>query len=172
MKLFHFTCAANVLPIMEQGLLPHLDPAMSPDCAVVWLTEQPDVRLSQAEGDAVARTLKFLEAPYYDLIRMKAGEIDAVEAGPPHQWWYGSKGERMKLESGDTITFVPPVDDLMRLTVQVPDDGDLHRYATWPHRPMTPFLRKLYKLPYVRLWRVYTGRLAASSIVEANAVRG
>src|SRR6516164_398524 len=40
MKLYHFTTADKVLPIKERGLLPSLEPQMSPDHAVVWLTSQ------------------------------------------------------------------------------------------------------------------------------------
>ena len=39
--LYHFTDAANVLPIKERGLLPGYDQTVSPYHPLVWLTTQP-----------------------------------------------------------------------------------------------------------------------------------
>ena len=54
MKLYHFTTADQVLPIQKHGLLPSLEPQMSPDHTVVWLTSQPDVSLTERDARAMA----------------------------------------------------------------------------------------------------------------------
>ena len=50
----HFTTADKVIAIREYGLLPSLEPVMSPDHAVVWLTSQPDVSLTEQDAKAMA----------------------------------------------------------------------------------------------------------------------
>jgi hypothetical protein len=61
---------------------------------------------------------------------------------------------------------VQPEDDVMRLTVDVPDDGRLFRYVTWPDRP----LKATCSQPYVRLWYVYLGSIAPQMITEVLPV--
>ena len=63
MKLYHFTTADKVIAIREYGLLPSLEPVMSPDHAVVWLTSQPDVSLTEQDAKAMALWLHLYEAP-------------------------------------------------------------------------------------------------------------
>ena len=94
MKLYHFTTADKLLAIKEHGLLPALDPDMSPDHAVVWLTSQPDVSVTERDAKAMAFWLHLYEAPLEDLRRMRAGEIKTIAAKPCRQWWYGTKGNQ------------------------------------------------------------------------------
>ena len=92
MKLYHFTTADKVLPIKERGLLPSLEPQMSPDHAVVWLTSQPDVSHTERDARAMALLLQAYEAPLEDLQRMRAGETEKFEAGRCKRWRYGTMG--------------------------------------------------------------------------------
>src|SRR6516164_4332857 len=69
MKLYHFTTADKVLPIKERGLLPSLEPQMSPDHAVVCLTSQQDVSLTERDAKAMALWLQAYEAPLDELKR-------------------------------------------------------------------------------------------------------
>jgi hypothetical protein len=129
MRLYHFTVVKNVLRIKERRLLPSVEETMAPNHAVVWLTTQPDASFSADEGAWMAMHSGFYEAP---LSELRVGEITC---DPPTQWWYGSKVKRRPMEIDGrtvTVTFVPPEDDLVRLTVDVPDDGCLYRYVTWP----------------------------------------
>ena len=66
-----------------------------------------------------------------------------------------------------TVTFSPHEDDLVRLTVEVPDNKLLHRYVTWPGRPKSdPMLRRACKLSHIRLWYVYCGTISPTAITE------
>jgi hypothetical protein len=155
MKLYHFTCADQVLPIKEHGLLPSLEPQMSPDHAVVWLTSQPDVSLTERDAKAVALWLQTYEAPLEDLRRMRAGEIETLEAGPCKRWRYGTTAERLHMVINGqerTVTFVGDADDLVRLAIDVgDDDANLHRYVTWRNRPTLRRHRTVYQLDHIRL---------------------
>src|SRR6516162_6722312 len=95
MKLYHFTTADKVLPIKERGLLPSLEPQMSPDHAVVCLTSQQDVSLTERDAKAMALWLQAYEAPLDELKRMRAGETETFEAGRCKRWRDGSMGERL-----------------------------------------------------------------------------
>ena len=166
MKLYHFTTADRVLPIKERGLLPSLEPQMSPDHAVVWLTSQPDVSLTERDAKAMALWLQAYEAPLEELQRMRAGETEKFEAGPCKRWRYGTMGERLHVVINGqerTVTFVGDADDLVRLAIDVrDDDANLHRYVTWKRRQ----LRAVYHLGHIRLWYVYLSRIAPDAITE------
>jgi hypothetical protein len=172
MKLFHFTTADKVLPIKERGLLPSLEPQMSPDHAVVWLTSQPDVSLTERDAKAMALWLQAYEAPLEDLRRMRAGETEKFEAGRCKRWRYGTMGERLHMVINGqerTVTFVGDADDLVRLAIDVrEDDANLHRYSTWPNRPKMRRHRAFYQLDHVRLWYVYLARIAPVAITEVR----
>ena len=139
MKLYHFTTADRVLPIKERGLLPSLEPQMSPDHAVVWLTSQPDVSLTERDARAMALWLQFYEAPLSELQRMRAGEIETFEARPCKRWRYGTMGERLHMVINGqkrTVAFVGDTDNLVRVAIDISeDDANLSRYITWPNRP-------------------------------------
>ena len=172
MKLYHFTTADKVLPIKERGLLPSLEPQMSPDQAVVWLISQPDVSLTERDAKAMALWLQAYEAPLEDLRRMRAGKIKTIAAKPCRQWWYGTKGKRLRMVINGqerTVTFVGDADDLVRLAIDVrEDDANLHRYSTWPNRPKMRRHRAFYQLDHVRLWYVYLARIAPVAITEVR----
>ena len=172
MKLFHFTTADKVLPIKERGLLPSLEPQMSPDQAVVWLISQPDVSLTERDAKAMALWLQAYEAPLEELQRMRAGETEKFEAGPCKRWRYGTMGERLHMVINGqerTVTFVGDADDLVRLAIDVrEDDANLHRYSTWPNRPKMRRHRAFYQLDHVRLWYVYLARIAPVAITEVR----
>jgi hypothetical protein len=94
MKLFHFTTADKVLPIKERGLLPSLEPQMSPDHAVVWLTSQPDVSLTERDAKAMALWLQAYEAPLEELqrsvpVKPKSSRPDRANAGGTAPWESG-----------------------------------------------------------------------------------
>jgi hypothetical protein len=77
----------------------------------------------------------------------------------------------MKIDGREvTVTYVPEKDDVMRLTVNVPEDGRLFRYVTWPDRPKLKVMRDTYRQPYVRLWYVYLGIISPNSITEVTPV--
>jgi len=134
MKLYHFTTADKVIAIRECGLLPSLEPVMSPDHAVVWLTSQPDVSRTEQDAKAMALWLHLYEAPLEGLRRMRAAEIKTIAAKPCRQWWYGTKGQRLHMVINGqkrTVTFVGDADDLVRLSIDVrDDDANLHQYVT------------------------------------------
>ena len=166
MKLYHFTTADKVIAIREYGLLPSLEPVMSPDHAVVWLTSQQDVSVTERDAKAMALWLHLYEAPLEDLRRMRAGEIKTIAAKPCRQWWYGTKGERLRMVINGqerTVTFVGDADDIVRIAIDVSDDdANLHRYVTWKRRQ----LRAVYHLGHIRLWYVYLSRIAPDAITE------
>jgi len=170
MKLYHFTTADKVLAIKEYGLLPGLEPTMSPDHAVVWLTSQPDVSVTERDAKAMALWLHLYEAPLEDLRRMRAGEIKTIAAKPCRQWWYGTKGQRLHMVINGqkrTVTFVGDADDLVRLSIDVrDDDANLHQYVTWRNRRKRRHLRAIYELGHIRLWYVYLSRIAPDAITE------
>ena len=172
MKLYHFTTADKVLSIKERGLLPSLEPQMSPDYAVVWLTSRPDVSLTERDEKAMALWLQAYEAPLEELQRMRAGETEKFEAGPCKRWRYGTMGERLHMVINGqerTVTFVGETDDLVRLAIDVrEDDANLHRYSTWPNRPKMRRHRAFYQLDHVRLWYVYLARIAPVAIAEVR----
>ena len=172
MKLYHFTTADQVLPIQKHGLLPSLEPQMSPDHTVVWLTSQPDVSLTERDARAMALWLQFYEAPLSELQRMRAGEIETFEARPCKRWRYGTMGERLHMVINGqkrTVTFVGDADDLVRLAIDVrEDDANLRRYSTWPNRPKMRRHRAFYQLDHVRLWYVYLARIAPVAITEVR----
>jgi hypothetical protein len=58
------------------------------------------------------------------------------------------------------------------LTVQLPtNDGKLFRYVTWPNRVKTnAALRFSCKLPHVRRWHVYLGRISPDLITAVTPV--
>ena len=174
MKLYHFTTADKVIAIREYGLLPSLEPVMSPDHAVVWLTSQPDVSLTEQDAKAMAFWLHLYEAPLEDLRRMRAGDIETLEAGPCKRWRYGTTAERLHMVINGqerTVTFVGDADDLVRLTIDVrDDDANLHRYIKWRDRPNTRQLRAFYRLGHIRLWFVYLARIAPDAITETRPV--
>ena len=120
MRLYHFTKAANLLPIKERGLLPSVDEGMSHH-PVVWLTTEP-----------------------YPNMRVT---ID-----------------------GNRISVEPPENNLVRLTVEVPNDGRLFRYVTWPDRPKPrKWPRSTYKALEVTIfeyWYVYLGSIAPQLVTE------
>ena len=91
MKLYHYTGVEDLLPIKQRGLLPARD-LISPDYAVVWLTTQPDVSLTEQEGRAMATVLHRYEAPLRELQRQRASEI---ETRPRTRWSYGPNSERL-----------------------------------------------------------------------------
>jgi hypothetical protein len=170
MKLYHFTTADKVLAIKEQGLLPAIEPVMSPDHAVVWLTSQPDVSVSEQDAKAMAFWLHLYQAPVEELRRMRAGETKTLQAAPCRQWWYGTTAERVHMVINgqeSTVTFVGDADDLLRLTIKVPDnDAMLHRYIKWRDRPNTRQLRSVYRLGHIRLWFVCLARIAPDAITD------
>ena len=170
MKLYHFTTADKVLAIKEYGLLPGLEPTMSPDHAVVWLTSQPDVSVTAQDAKAMALWLHLYEAPLENLRRIRAGEIKKLEAAPCRQWWYGTMAERLSIVingQGRTVTFVGDADDLVRLAIDIrDDDANLHRYVTWGNRPKRRQLRAVYHLGHIRLWYVYLSRIVPDAITE------
>ena len=170
MRLYHFTTADKVLPIKERGLLPSLEPQMSPDHAVVWLTSQPDVSLTERDAKAMALWLQAYEAPLDELKRMRAGETETFEAGPCKRWRYGTMGERLHMVINGqerTVTFVGDADDLVRLAIDVrDDDANLHQYVTWRNRPKRRHLRAIYELGHIRLWYVYLSRIAPDATTE------
>jgi len=172
MKLYHFTTADKVIAIREYGLLPSLEPVMSPDHAVVWLTSQPDVSVTERDAKAMALWLQAYEAPLEELQRMRAGETEKFEAGPCKRWRYGTMGERLHMVINGqerTVTFVGDADDLVRLAIDVrEDDANLHRYSTWPNRPKMRRHRAFYQLDHVRLWYVYLARIAPVAITEVR----
>jgi hypothetical protein len=175
MKLYHYTGAEDLLPIKQGGLLPAPD-LISPDYAIVWLTTQPDVSLTEQEGRAMATVLDLYEAPLSELQRQRAGEIETVECWPRTRWRYGPKGERLAVNIGGhtrMVTFVSgKYDDLVRLTVEVPDhDAKLHRYIKWRDRPKSPLHRFLYRLDHIQRWYVYLGHIAPTTITEITSVR-
>ena len=174
MKLYHFTTADKVIAIREYGLLPSLEPVMSPDHAVVWLTSQPDVSVTERDAKAMALWLHLHEAPLEDLRRMRAGEIKTIAAKPCRQWWYGTKGERLRMVINGqerTVTFVGDADDIVRIAIDVSDDdANLHRYIKWRERPNTRQLRAFYRLGHIRLWFVYLARIAPDAITETRPV--
>src|SRR6516162_7078976 len=174
MKLYHFTTADKVLAIKEYGLLPGLEPTMSPHHAVVWLTSQPDLSVTGRDARAMALWLHLYEAPLEDLRRMRAGEIKTIAAKPCRQWWYGTKGERLHMVINGqerTVTFVGDADDPVRLTIDVrDDDANLHRYIKWRDRPNTRQLRAFYRLGHIRLWFVYLARIAPDAITETRPI--
>ena len=144
MKLYHYTGVEDLLPIKQRGLLPAPD-LISPDYAIVWLTTQPDVSLTEQEGRAMATVLHRYEAPLRELQRQRASEI---ETRPRTRWSYGPKSERLAMNVGGhtrMVTFVSgEYDDLVRLTVEVPDhDAKLHRYIKWRDRRKSS-LRELF----------------------------
>jgi len=70
-----------------------------------------------------------------------------------------------------TVTFVGDADDLVRLTIEVPDDdANLHRYIKWRDRPNTRQLRAFYRLGHIRLWFVYLARIAPDAITETRPI--
>src|SRR6516225_7454522 len=141
MKLFHFTTADKVLPIKERGLLPSLEPQMSPDHAVVWLTSQPDVSLTERDAKAMALWLQAYEAPLDELQRMRAGETETFEAGRCKRWRYGTMGERLHMVINGqerTVTFVGDADDLVRLAIDVRED-DANRGLDTPSGHLLDF---------------------------------
>ena len=146
---------------------------MSPIHPVVWLTTQPEPTLTADEGMWLAERVGFYEAPLKELHRIRTNEIESCTCGPPTQWRYGSKSERleMKIDGREvTVTYAPEKDDVMRLTVNVPEDERLFRYVTWPHRPKLKVMRDTYRQPYVRLWYVYLGIISPNSITEVTPV--
>jgi len=172
MKLYHYTGAEHLLSIKQRGLLPAPD-LISPDYAIVRLTTQPDVSLTEREGRAMATVLHRYEAPLSELQRQGAGEI---ETWPRTRWSYGPKSERLAMNIGGRtrmVTFVSgEYDDLVRLTVEVPDhDAKLHRYIKWRDRPKWPLHRFLYRLDHVQRWYVYLGHIAPTTITEITPVR-
>jgi hypothetical protein len=170
MKLYHYTCVENVLAIKERGLLPHLEPMLSSGHVVVWLTTQPDVSVSELDAKAMALVLHIYEAPLDELHRMRAGEIEGFQARQCKQWKYGSMGERWDIPidgHNRNITFVGDKDDLMRLTVEVPDnDPKLHRFIKWRDRPKSRFIRSFYQLKHVRQWYVYLGEIVPTAMTK------
>ena len=92
MKLYHFTTADKVLPIKERGLLPSLEPQMSPDYAVVWLTSRPDVSLTERDARAMALWLQFYEAPLSSgcaPAKLKRSRPDRANGGGTAPWESG-----------------------------------------------------------------------------------
>jgi hypothetical protein len=170
MKLYHFTTADKVLAIKERGLLPALEPTMSPDHTVVWLTSQPDVSVTERDATAMSLWLRLYEAPLEELERIRAGEIKTLEAAPCRQWWYGATAKRLRMVINGqerTVTFVGDSDELVRLTIEVPDnDAMLHRYVKWRDRPKTRQLRAIYRLGHIRLWFVYLASIAPDAITD------
>ena len=167
MKLYHYTGAEHLLSIKQRGLLPAPD-LISPDYAIVRLTTQPDVSLTEREGRAMATVLHRYEAQLSDLQRQRAGEI---ETWPRTRWSYGPKSEHRAMNIGGRtrmVTFVSgEYDDLVRLTVEVPDhDAKLHRYIKWRDRPKSPLHRFLYRLDHVQRWYVYLGHIVPTIITE------
>jgi hypothetical protein len=69
--LYHYTHAANVLPIREQGLPPRFEDALSPHHQVVWLTTQPDVSVAPDDAKAMAAVLGVYETPLSALNRKR-----------------------------------------------------------------------------------------------------
>jgi hypothetical protein len=170
---YHYTDAASVLPIKEQGLLPTVDKVFSPDHPVVWVTTQEDVSVAPEDAIAMAKTLGFYEAPLSELARcMEGGE--SPHAGAIKQWWYGTKGRRLSVNIDGrecTIHFVPAEDDLVRMKVELPDnDAKLFRFVTWPNRPRTSVHRLHYRYAHIRLWHVYLGRISPDRITEITEV--
>ena len=143
---------------------------MSPDHAVVWLTLQPDVSVTEQDAKAMAFWLHLYQAPVEELRRMRAGEIKTLQAAPCRQWWYGTKNERLRMViqgQERTVTFVGDADDLVRLAIDVrDDDATLHRYVTWGNRPKRRGLRAIYELGHIRLWYVCLSRIAPDAITE------
>ena len=90
------------------------------------------------------------------------------------QWKYGKRGARHYFEHDGreiTATFKPPQDDLVRLTVEVPDDCKLYRFVKWPKRPKHRAATWTYRFPHVRLWWVYLGRLIAPATLPTRVSR-
>jgi hypothetical protein len=118
----------------------------------------------------VALWLQTYEAPLEDLRRMRAGEIETLEAGPCKRWRYGTTAERLHMVINGqerTVTFVGDADDLVRLAIDVrDDDANLHRYVTWRNRPTLRRHRTVYQLDHIRLWYVYLARIAPDAITE------
>jgi len=146
---------------------------ISPDYAIVWLTTQPDVSLTEQEGRAMATVLHRYEAQLRDLQRQRAGEI---ETWPRTRWSYGPKSERLAMNIGGhtrMVTFVSgEYDDLVRLTVEVPDhDAKLHRYIKWRDRPKSRLHGFLYGLDHVQRWYVYLGHIAPTTITQITPMR-
>jgi hypothetical protein len=151
MKLYHYTGVEDLLPIKQRGLMPAQD-LISPDYAIVWLTTQPDVSLTEQEGRAMATVLHRYEAQLSELQRQRGDEI---ETRPRTRSSYGPKSEHRAMNIGGRTRMVTIVsgenDDLVRLTVEVPGhDAKLHRYIKWRDRPKWPLHRFLYRLDHVQ----------------------
>ena len=71
---------------------------------------------------------------------------------------------------GNRISVEPPENNLVRLTVEVPNDGRLFRYVTWPDRPKPrKWPRSTYKALEVTIfeyWYVYLGSIAPQLVTE------
>ena len=128
------------------------------DC--VWLTAQPDLSLTERQGQRVAE-----HGGLENMIPVfENGELRFT---PTRTWLSTDRWVGGSFQGGprEFIRGKP----LMRLTVRIrKNDSRLHRYANWRHRPRGKGF-DLRSLPYARLWYVYLGVICPNQIVDISA---
>jgi hypothetical protein len=170
MRLYHYTLARHVRRIQRKGLLTSLEQIQAP-CPVVWLTTQPDVTVSPKDARVMAGKLGIYEGSMHDLRKMQAGEARSAPARPPRHWMHGESGGKrwtMHINGRECdVTYSGDKDDLVRLTVELPDnDPKLHRYVEWPRRVMSHVIQIFCEMDHVRQWHIYLGRVPPAAITD------